>query len=301
MSNRPMIKMYYISILLLIFPLGIQAQSIDELMQRAYLHYTEKQYDLAKVDIDEAVANRKGIENPMAWHIRGFVYKDMFINKDSMNRYSESRDIAVQSLQRSIFLDGEGKFYEMNQLALKYLATSYWNNASEIINSPNIHTVGEATEYFEKFRAVYDQLNPDSSFVKRDVDFYLALATGNRRIYESDRSANEDYWLQSNNYLKKVLELDPQNFDANYSLGVSYYNKGAHSLEKLPEIEIFDLYRVQGESIRSIQGALPFMIKAYEINPDRIEAIKGLKWIHFNLHQYEESDKYNQQLNTLEK
>ncbi len=301
MSNRPMIKIYYISILLLIFPLGIQAQSIDELMQRAYLHFNEKQYDLARADIDEAVLNRKGSENPMAWHIRGFVYKDIFIHKDVMNPHSESRDIAVESLQRSIFLDGEGKFYENNQRALKYLATSYWNDASEIINNPNIQTVGDATDYFEKFQAVYDQLIPDSSYLKRDVDFYLALATALRRIYESDRAANEEYWLQSNNYLKKVLELDPQNFDANYSLGVSYYNKGAHSLEKLPEIEIFDIYRVQGESIRSIQGALPFMIKAYEINPERIEAIKGLKWIHFNLHQYEESDKYDQKLNPLDK
>ena len=98
-----------------------------------------------------------------------------------------------------------------------------------------------------------------------------------------------------------VLELDPRNWAANYSTSVAYYNKGAYDLQKLENIEsIPDIYQIQSESIRSIEIALPFMYKAYEIDPDQIDAVKGLKWIYFNLHKFDESEQMEQKEKSLQ-
>jgi hypothetical protein len=195
--------------------------------------------------------------------------------------------------------DEDQEFLETNKKALNYLAKSYWNDASDIIDEHDKTTVDSALDFFDEFKRLYTMLHPDSSITPKEVKVNLALATAHRKIYEMNRKTNEAHWAYSNKYLLEVLELDPANWDANYSLGVSYYNRGAFGLERLPDVEaIVDIYRVQGESMQSIQGALPFMLKAYEIDPERIEAVKGLKWITFNLHQYDESEKYKQKLDS---
>lgn len=295
-------KLSTILLLFMVISAGLSGQSVDELLQKAYLHYNEKNYDLARIDIDQAVSMRKGEERSLAWHIRGFIYKDIYLQQEKGNKQSEARNEAVKSFERSLLFDSAGEYTEMNHKALKAIAISFWNDASELIDSGDTAMFDRATNLYDQYRSLHKLIYPDSSLVEKDVQLYLAFATAHRRIYESDREANEAHWHKSNDYLKKTLTADPLNFDAYYSLAVSHYNRGASNLERLPEIEaISDIYKVQGESMRSIQGALPFMMKAYEIDPERIEAVKGLKWITWNLHLFEESEGYDQKLNNMQK
>jgi tetratricopeptide (TPR) repeat protein len=287
-------------ILILIFGVAsaANAQNLDDLIQKAYLLYNnEKDYEAAREQIDAAVQTKKGATSAMAWHIRGFIYKDIFASSERDNFDSNARRQAIESFKKSISLDENEEFLETNRKALNFLAKSYWNNASDIIDARKADEVDSALDSFNAFKEVYTYLHPDSTITDKEVQVNLALATAHRKIYEGNRERNKEHWDISNAYLMKVLDLDPLNWDANYSLGVSYYNKGAFNLERLPDIEaIVDIYKVQGESMQSIQGALSFMLKAYEIDPERIETVKGLKWITFNLHQYPESQKYDQLL-----
>jgi hypothetical protein len=290
-------RIIYIFILILGFASGAAAQGHDELIQKAYLLYSEKNFDDAKEKIDEAVQTKKGAQSSLAWHIRGFIYKDIYTSIKPRDNMSPEREKAVSSFEKSMGLDVEEEFKETNIKALTYLAKSYWNDASDIIDQRDKGTIASAMGFFNDFKRLYYRAQPDSSIADKEVQVNLALATAHRKIYEADRKANEAHWGFSNKYLLEVLALDPANWDANYSLGVSYYNRGAFGLERLPDVEaIVDIYRLQGESVQSIQGALPFMLKAYEIDPERIEAVKGLKWITFNLHQYDESEEYDKKL-----
>jgi hypothetical protein len=294
-----MTRILHIFILLLGIASGAIAQSHDDLIQKAYLLYNnEKDYEGARENIDAAIHTKKGAQSALAWHIRGFIYKDIYAKTERNDRMSPAREKAVESFMTSMKLDEQEEFLETNRKALNYLSKSYWNDASEIIEEKDKSGVDSAMDFFNSFKEIYTVVNPDSSINDKEVQVNLALATAHRKIYENDRESNKEHWSYSNKYLLNVLDLDPLNWDANYSLGVSYYNKGAFNLERLPDEEatIVDIYKAQGESTQSIQGALSFMLKAYEIDSTKIESIKGLKWITFNLHQYPESEKYNQLL-----
>jgi hypothetical protein len=271
------------------------AQSHDELMRNAYLQYDIKNYQEAISFIEEAVKTRKGQTDELAWHIRGFIYKDMYGEKETSNRQSPARESAVNSFKKSCELDKENKLRIENHKALKYLAVSYYNDASDVLRERKPDQVDQAEKLYTAYKDITLFVYPDSNFRQNDILFYLSLATAHRKIYESNREKNEAHWHYTNQALDKVLDIEPLNFPANYSLAVSHYNKGAFVLEKLPEADgIIDIMRLQGESVRSIKVALPFMLKAFEINPESIEAVKGLKWITFNLDQTEEHEKFEQ-------
>jgi len=301
-QSKQMKRLLYIWSLILIVPLITMAQALaQDRMHEAYSLYNDGQYINASEIIDEVVENKKGKNDRVAWHIRGFIYKDIYIKIDKADRDSEAREKAVKSLKRSYQLDESGKLEEQNRKALKYLGVSYYNDASEIIEERQEFKIDKANDKYLAYKDVILFLYSDTSLVEKDVEFYLAMSTAYRKLYEEDRENKEQYWDKSNEYLIKVLEIDPANWSANYSLAVSHYNQGAYKLQKLPSVnDIMDLYEVQSESIRSIEMALPFMLDAYEINPEKIETIRGLKWIYFNLHREKDSQKMDNELKQME-
>jgi len=288
-------RIIHIAVLILATTCAASAQPVDELIRRAYLKFNEKDYQSAAADIDEVVSLKKGEVNELAWHIRGFIYKDIYLYEDQGDMTSEARDVAVYSLLKSVDLDDDKVLYINNEKALRHLAASYFNDATDVINDRNPSTIDQADEFYSKFRSISVRIEVDTIVKARDIDFLLAMATAHRKIYEQKREENIDHYNKANEYYKKVLEIDPDNWPALYSIAVNSYNKGAYNLEKLPELDIHDIIRTEGESIRSIQFALPFMTRAYEVNPERIEAVKGLKYIHFNLNDIEKSKFFEQE------
>jgi len=293
-------RLFNIWLLLLVVPLVSMAQYQDK-MQEAYALYNQGMYLKAADIVDEVVEDKKGRNDKVAWHIRGFIYKDIYVKIDKSDRDSKAREIAIESLKRSYQLDEAGKLEEQNRKALRYLGVSYFNDASEIIEERDEFKINKANDKYLAYKDVILFLYSDTNLVDKDVEFYLAMSTAFRKLYEDDRTNREQYWEKSNEYLIKVLELDPANWAANYSLAVSHYNQGAYKLQKLPGVnDIMDIYEIQSESIRSIEMALPFMLDAYEVNPEKIETIRGLKWIYFNLHRQSDSQKMDEELKEKE-
>lgn len=284
-------KLVYILIIYFISsPLFLQAQIKDKI-EAAYALYNAGDFEGAATAINEVVESPKGETSKVAWHIRGFIYKDIYIEKEQNDVNSKARDEAIYSHKKCIENDPEGTLVEQSRNAITYLSVSYYNDAIEIMDARNPKEISEADKLYEKYREITLYLYPDSVLKSSDTDYYLAMSTAHRKIYERDREKNEANWQHSNDYLTRVLELDPENWAALYSKSVALYNKGAFNLERLPEAQgITDIYRIESESMRSIEFALPYMMKAYEIDPDKIEAVKGLKTIFHNLNRVEESN-----------
>ncbi|NEN22138.1 hypothetical protein G3O08_01300 [Cryomorpha ignava] len=284
-------KLLYILIICFVaYPALLEAQIKDQI-EAAYVLYNAGDYEAAADAINEVVESPKGETSKVAWHIRGFIYKDIYIKSEQNNSESKARDEAIYSHKKCIENDLEGTLVNQSRNAITYLSVSYYNDAIEIMDARNPIEIGEANNLYEKYKEITLYLYPDSVMTSSDIDYFLAMSTAHRKIYERDRAKNEANWEISNDYLTRVLDLDPQNWAALYSKSVSYYNKGAFNLERLPEAQgITDIYRIESESMRSIEFALPYMMKAYEIDPDKIEAIKGLKTILFNLNRVEESN-----------
>lgn len=284
-------KLLYILIFSVFSMPFIASAQVKEKIEEAYTLYKTGQYDEAAASINKATDSEKGRSNKIAWHIRGFIYKDLFLENRNTEKGVEARDEAITSFKESMKLDIDSALYEQNSKALKVLAVSFFNKASEIIEKRDPDNIENANENYNRYKNLTLHLYPDSVMKDKDIEYYLAMSTAHRKIYESDRDKYEAHWQISNDYILKVLELDPKNWPALYSLSVAHYNKGAYNMERLPDVtSIPDIYEIQAESMRSIEIALPYMMKAYEVNPDKIEAVKGLKVIYFNLNQEKDSE-----------
>jgi len=286
-----------LTILLLFFALQALSfgQSIDEMVQTAYKFQVAKNHEEAKEVINKALETDGGDKNELVWHVRGFIYKDLFVKYRTDEVADDYRSEAVLSFLNSIKFDNTKRLIQQNEKALSYLAVSFFNDASDLIKEHASEKIDLAEGYYYNYRDILVQLNPDTSLVKKDVEYYLAMSTAHRKIYESDREKYDAHWQSSNDYMNKVLDLDPKSFEAWFSKGVSYYNRGAFILERLPNgRSIQDIFDIQSESMRSIETALPFMMRAYEIDSTKIDVIKALKVITFNLNKEEESNHFQE-------
>lgn len=274
----------------IILPITGMGQVKDKI-EKAYMLYNAGELLKAAEVIDEVVSREDGKHNKVAWHIRGFIYKDIYVESQQNDIYSPAREKAIISHKNCIANDSEKTLVEQSRKAIRYLSISYYNDAIEVIEQRNPANIDGADNLYFKFKDITLYLYPDSNMVDNDILFYLAMSTAHRKIYERDRHLNEKHFDISDDYLEKVLSIDPQNWSALYSKSVAYYNRGAYNLDKLPEAQgISDIYRIEAESMRSIEIALPFMVRAYEIDPGKIEAVKGLKTIYNNLDREEESN-----------
>lgn len=287
-----------LTILLLFFALQTLSfgQSVDDLVQTAYKFQVAKDHEEAMKVINQALETEGGDKNELVWHVRGFIYKDLFVKYRHEEVSADYRIEAVISFLNSVKFDNKGRLIQQNEKALSYLAVSYFNDASDLIKAHSSEKLELAEGYYYSYRDIVIQLNPDTSLVKKDVEYFLAMSTAHRKIYESDREKNDAHWELSNAYMNKVLDLDPNSFEAWFSKGVSYYNRGAFILERLPYGSFQDLFEIQSESMRSIETALPFMMRAYEIDSTKIDVIKALKVITFNLNKEEESNHFQELL-----
>jgi len=292
----------FLTILLFSFVLTAPSfgQSVDDMIQTAYKLQVAKNHEEAKTVINKALESNGGDKNELVWHVRGFVYKDLFVNNRSEEVSDEYRSEAVLSFLNSIKYDKNELLTQQNEKALRYLAVSFFNDASDLIKAHSADRIAVAEKDYYNYRDIITQLNPDTSFIKKDVEYFLAMSTAHRKIYESDREKNDAHWELSNEYMNKVLDLDPNSFEAWFSKGVSYYNRGAYNLERLPYVDIIDLFEIQSESMRSIEMALPFMMRAYEIDSTKVDVIKALKIINFNLNKEEEGKHFQEILDELD-
>jgi len=292
----------FLTILICIFTLHTLSfgQSVDELVQTAYSLQISGKHDDASTVINKAISAKGGEKNKLAWHVRGFIYKDLFIKNRAQREAGQYRSEAVTSFLKSNELDKDNQLAPQNQKALRFLAVSYFNDASDIIAEHDPDRIEKAEDNYFKYRNIITELNPDTNLVNKDIEYFLAMSTAHRKIYESDRETYDENWNVSNEYMNKVLDLDPTSFKALYAKGVSYYNRGAYNIERMPHVEIYDLMEIQSESMRSIEAAFPFMMRAYEIDSTKVEAVRALKIITFNLNKEEESRYFQDKLEELD-
>jgi tetratricopeptide (TPR) repeat protein len=122
-----------------------------------------------------------------------------------------------------------------------------------------------------------------------NISFYFAEGT----LY--DKLERFDDAKRSYEY---CLELDSNYFNAQYNLGVLYYNKAVKLYEEANLInDIQEYEEAKAVADAEIANALPYIERAHEINPDDIESLKTLKTLYYRLQM---DDKYDEVVKRLE-
>ncbi|PLX06187.1 MAG: hypothetical protein C0596_17040 [Marinilabiliales bacterium] len=162
------------------------------------------------------------------------------------------------------------------------------NNYALVIETFNYYVnTGENEKAFEYITMAIDQ-NPD------DAQFYVIKGT---LLEELGRK------LEAQTEYEKAIELQPENFDANYSLGAFYYNTAVDTLDwadkNIPITEFQKLDEFKQISNGYFEKSLPYLEKAYAQQPKNVNVLGTLRTIYYRLQRMEEYEKIKAELDAL--
>lgn len=265
--------------------------------------YADKNLDSAKYYIDRAIKNSAAIEDPYTWQLRGYIYKDLYKNIQKDDRNSPYRYEALDALKKSIVLDSkERTFLDDNVKGMKYLLSTMHNDVSESLDPIDY---AKAIELFRKEQEYYKIIDPSQqAYADREIAFGLSLGSVYNTIIESSKdSAEKSKFINlAISVFSKVLSMDQNNISANYNMGILYYNQAVNLIKnKDYDTDLLLLDKVQDQSTRLLKSSLPFMTKAYTLDPKREDALEGLSGIYFGLNEYDTSNIYRQRLQEVKK
>ncbi|MCB0792424.1 MAG: tetratricopeptide repeat protein [Flavobacteriales bacterium] len=271
--------------------IGLHAIGQTDLVAEAFRKYQDGALNEARVLVQEALQSPDHAEDPEAWLLQGFILKDIFKSGDTIVDGRPARDEAIASLARTIMLDSAGRYRDNAQQAYDFLAKTYFNDAARALNELHPRRAGDL---FEDYVSAMNALGRATELNAKRIEFENALGTVHTKLYNQDREDLTHYDLALRTY-ERVLEVDPDNYGANYNLATLYYNRGVYNIQRIgAENDIPSLQRIQEVSRSFFMQALPYMLKAFEMNPKRRETLLGLEGIYYSLQDTESSEHYRQ-------
>lgn len=281
----------------LVFFTGLTAYG-QEHFNNAYKSFTEGNLERAKMHIDSASVHPETMKDAQVWYLRGFIYKELYNKREKGNPVSSAREEALSSFIKSIALDTTAESVRENKVNLQYLATTFYNDA---VSHLNIGGYEAAILSYQKYRDAMKIYDPFADLKNRDIEFRLALASAYTKLYEADNK-NDSLFEQARKLYIEVLAADPENLSANYNLGILYYNKAVNIINALDyDMDMMALMEIQEKCVDIFKQSLPYMEKAYALNPKRKETLVGLSGIYFSLNEFEKSNAIKAELEQLDK
>lgn len=291
-------RIYILLLILLLCKLSFAQFVGKDGVSKALFYLQKSELDSAKKYIDEASVDSSLMKEAKTWYYKGFVYKELYktIEKDDKN--SSYRLEAISALKTLIEVDAQKEFAESASKMLNYLASTLYNDAARSL-TPSTYEL--AQDNFSKFKSTMMLSNPQANLVDQDVKFKLALASMlNQNALQNNQldSAKKD---QIRSLYEEVIELDPNNGSANYSVGILYYNEAADIINNMDyDMDLEKLNELQDVCIDLFLKALPYMIKSYELGYNPKETLIGLGNIYHGLNDEEKENKYRKELEQLD-
>jgi tetratricopeptide (TPR) repeat protein len=292
-----------LSVVGLLFAVSFASAQPPKLTQQAIQRYQAGDLMAARSSIIEALQNPKNQSDAYTWYVKGFIFKEIYKDIDKESASSENREIATEAILKSLDLSASGRqaeHQENAERALRYLAISYYNDAVVATRSLSEATFDLPERYYQRYKALNTRLEPEKDYSSQDAEFFKNMARGCRQIFDRDPEQNMVYFERSNDYYRKAIALQPDDFQANYNLAVNYYNHGVHKIRKIDHnTEIFELIRIQEECVQLFKRALPYMNAAHRIQPEHRKTLGGLMAIYRSLSDNEKATAYQEQLESL--
>ena len=285
--------------LLTIICLSIVASSAAQnILNRSLDRYQAGELEEAKILIDSAMTSELYARQSISWYLQGFIYKDLY-KENPMGPMGEStRAQAITSFNKLLEIDTAGEYEKEARQNLLYLATTYYNEAMKLIQEQQLDT---AQRYYAHFEEVFIPLKDTTiSLENSRSKFYFALGTGYVKRGALD-SAN-DHSRQALDAFEEVLAIDSMDKEANYNIGVIYYNEAVSKILEIDydDADILAFGKFEDQTIDLFKKSLPYMRRAYSQDSRDKNILEGLAGIHFGLREFEISNKYKMELLALE-
>jgi tetratricopeptide (TPR) repeat protein len=149
--------------------------------------------------------------------------------------------------------------------------------------------------YIEAESRVEEYLKTDP----RNTDVLLVAGTIYGKLGAADSSRREQYFKKRKETYAKVLSIDPENFTANYNMGITLYNRGVDLIQESDYLDIMVLNELLEKVTVLFKEALPFVQKASKMAPKNLDALKALEGIYYNLSEKQKAIEIRERINKL--
>ena len=195
-----------------------------------------------------------------------------------------------------------------------YLGKSYWftgekDKSYEVLNAgAKLYPENKeiiltmVNNYIEdgKLKSLEVTLDKATQVDAKNIDLKLTHALVCEKLSESEKSETEKYFKKSENLYKDVIKVDPNNVRANYNLAILYYNQAVNIIDKMDaDTDLTTIDKIQDQCVVIFKQSLPYMEKAYKLNPGRKDVLEGLAGIYFALNDLPKSNEFKQKAEAL--
>ena len=141
-------------------------------MSKAEFYIQKAEFDSAQKYIDIAANHEEFTKQAKVWFYRSFIYKEQYKTKEKQDLNSSLRSECAISIDKLYKIDTANTYLTQAEPLVKYIASTYYNDAARAINNEDYKTALIALEEF-----VYE--NPQSAdgwnyigFVSRNLEKY---------------------------------------------------------------------------------------------------------------------------------
>lgn len=192
----------------------------------------------------------------------------------------------------------------------------YDNPFLYIFMSNSYNAIGDSAAGVEALKTGFKKFPENQNILIELINYYLMKGLADEAleyiaIAKEDDPENISFYFAEGTLYDKLdrfddarrsyeycIELDPDYFNAQYNLGVLFYNKAVKLYEEANLInDIQEYEQAKAVADTEVAKALPYIEKAHEINPDDIETLKTLKTLYYRLQM---DDKYDEVVSKLE-
>lgn len=276
------------NILIFIFLLGGVAFG-QQYTTKAYGLYQEGKYEEAQQYADSAIVSNERF-NSQLWQLRGLIYRKI----EDKSGDKENRNIAIESFVQARNLDEEGKYKEKIDGYLYNTVIRYYNDAVTLMSEKELES---SESSYTTYKAKYIKyIDAEMNFDQNDIEFYTALGSEYLKLVSTQSGEEKTQnTAKGVNFFKEVLKIDGNQFGPNLNIGIMYYNNGADLIMNSdPLTPIEEIPLIEARAQEYFKKAMPYLEKAHQLKPDRIDVVEALTGCCYGLYgsENEEYKKY---------
>ena len=215
--------------------------------------------------------------------------------------------------------DYPGAKASYNQLlGMNYKSTTLYSRLFQM--AKNEKNNEEASKVLQQALVAYPN---NKTFMLEDLNMSLASGKGDEAINKISKTIAADptnsnlYAVRGSLYdqqkktdlaladYRKAVEIDPNNFDAQFNLGVYNYNKAADAYTKASKMDL-KTYQTSGKKFEAdgkkyFEASVPYFEKALQLQPNDRNTLVSLQKVYFRLGRTADSERLSAKLLTLNK
>lgn len=262
----------------LLIACGISGFAQIDKLSRAQQLLQAKNADLAKPAIDSVIKHPETKGDFVSWTTRAYIYYEIYKRTDKQKLNSALRDSIISSIKTSNSLKPDPDYKNNNNKLLVSLSTNYYNIAKALLQD-SLNDVRSAIAY-NKCKELFLIAKPDTNFVARDIEYYVAVGSVFSNIFNNDNTNSKAHDIAKVAHLK-VFDLQPDNGPANMNMGLMYLNQGINLVKSLDYgADLSQIDAIQENIVKLAKQSEQFILKVYKKDTKNPKAVQALYYIY---------------------